>query len=151
MSGAEISEEIERETSGKWKPSPGSIYPLLARLQDRNYTKELPIDESGMKRYVLTDRGKTFFNEQVKLGQAFLEKLEWLAPMLIGGFQFGANHQNLLEARESAKRVLETFLGFQAIRDKLKEQDIAEIVKILDASDKQLKKIARRIKQNLPA
>ena len=63
MSGVEIVEEIEQETRGFWKPSPGSIYPLLARLQDKGYTNELSTGESGLKRYVLTDEGKTFFQK----------------------------------------------------------------------------------------
>jgi len=151
MSGAEIVEVIERETGGKWKPSPGSIYPLLAWLQDKGYTSESSTVESGMKRYVLTDKGKEFFEEQVKFGQSFLEKLEWLAPMLVGGFHFGTNHENLLYAKESAKRLLETFIEFQAIKDSLTKQDVEEIAKILDNSDSQLKKIARRIKEKKPA
>ncbi len=151
MSGAEIVEVIERETGGKWKPSPGSIYPLLAWLQDNSYTKELSTVESGMKRYILTEEGKKFFEEQVKFGQKFLKKLEWLAPMLVGGFHFGTNNENLLYARESAKRVLETFIEFQAIKDNLTKQDVEEIVKILDYSDRELKKIARRIKENKSA
>jgi DNA-binding PadR family transcriptional regulator len=151
MSGAEIVEVIERETGGKWKPSSGSIYPLLAWLQDKGYTSGSSTVESGMKRYVLTDRGKQFFEEQVKFGQSFLEKLEWLAPMLVGGFHFGANHENLLYAKESAKRLLETFIEFQAIKDSLTKQDVEEIAKILDYSDSQLKKIARRIKEKKPA
>ena len=40
MSGAEIVNKIEHETGGKWKPSPGSIYPLLAGLQERGFTQE---------------------------------------------------------------------------------------------------------------
>jgi len=151
MSGAEIVEVIERETGGKWKPSPGSIYPLLAWLQDKGYTNESSRVESGMKRYILTEEGKKFFEEHVKFGQKFLEKMEWLAPMLIGGFHFGTNHENLLDARESAKRVLETFIEFQAIKDNLTKQDVEEIVKILDYSDRQLKKIALRIKEKKPA
>jgi DNA-binding PadR family transcriptional regulator len=151
ISGVEIVEEIERETGGKWKPSPGSIYPLLAWLQHKGYTCELSIIESGMKRYSLTEKGKEFFEEQVKFGQKFLEKLEWIAPMLVGGFHFGTNHENLLYAKESAKRLLETFIEFQAIKDSLTKQDVEEIVKILDYSDRQLKKIARRIKEKKPA
>jgi DNA-binding PadR family transcriptional regulator len=151
MSGAEISEEIERETGGKWKPSPGSIYPLLARLQDKGYTNESPIGESGMKRYILTDKGKSFLEEQVKFGQKFLEKLECLVPMLVGGFDFGINNEILRDARVSAKRALETFIEFRDIKDNLTKQDVEEIVKILDDCNKQLKKIARRIKEKKPA
>ena len=151
LSGVEIVEVIEKETGGKWKPSPGSIYPLLAWLQDKGYTIESSTVESGMKRYALTDKGKEFFKEQVKFGQKFLEKLEWLAPMLVGGFHFGINHENLIHARESAKRVIETFIEFQDIKDSLTKQEIEEIVKILDYCDGQLKKITRRIKEKKPA
>ena len=40
MSGSEIVGKIERETGGKWKPSPGSIYPLLGGLQEKGFTQE---------------------------------------------------------------------------------------------------------------
>jgi len=151
MSGAEIVEEIERETCGKWKPSSGSIYPLLAWLQDKGYACESSTAESGMKRYSLAVKGREFFEEQVKFGQKFLEKLEWLAPMLVGGFHFGTNHENLLYARESAKRVLETFMEFHARQDDLTKQDVQEIARILDDSNRQLKRIALRIKEKKPA
>jgi len=147
MSGAEIVEEIERETGGRWKPSPGSIYPLLAWLHNKGYTNELSTGESGMKRYVLTDEGKIFFEEQVKFGQKFLEKLECLVPMFVGGFDFGVNHENLQYAKESAKRAIETFMNLREIKDNLTKQDVEEIAKILDDADKQLKEIARRVKE----
>lgn len=148
MSGAEIVEEIERETGGRWKPSPGSIYPLLASLQDKGYTNESPTGESGMKQYVLTDEGKTFFEEQVKFGQKFLKKLEFLAPMLVGGFQFGINHENLRGVRGPAKRVVKTFIDLRAaMKDNLTKQDAEEIAEILNDCSKKLEKIAQRIKE----
>ncbi len=147
MSGAEIVEEIERETGGRWKPSSGSIYPLLAWLQDKGYTTESPTIESGMKRYVLTDEGKTFFGNQVKFGQKFLKKLEFLAPLFVGGFQFGINHQNLRGVRESGKRLVKTFIDLRdAAKDNLTKQDAEEIAKILNSCAERLEKIAGRIK-----
>ena len=62
MSGAEIVGEIEKQT-GSWKPSPGSIYPLLSSLYKKGFTKELPKDEQGFKRYSFTDEGKKFFEK----------------------------------------------------------------------------------------
>ena len=50
--------KLQKHTGGNWKPSPGSIYPmLLAWLQDNQYIKELP-HENGLKRYELTQTGK---------------------------------------------------------------------------------------------
>jgi len=152
MSGAQIVEEIERETDGKWKPSPGSIYPLLASLQEKGYTNESPTGESGMKQYVLTDQGKTFFEEQVKFGQKFMKKLEFLAPMLVGGFQFGVSHENLRDVRGSAKRVVKTFIELRtAMKDNLTKQDAEEIAQILNDCSRKLEKIAQRIKKTEPA
>jgi DNA-binding PadR family transcriptional regulator len=145
MSGAEIVEAIERETGGKWKPSSGSIYPLLGWLQDKGFASEVSAVESGMKRYSLTGKGKEFFKEQVRVGQKFLEKMEWLAPMLIGGFDYGTDHENLLCAKESAKRVLETFIELDAKRESLTKQNIEEIAKILDYSNSQLRNIVEKI------
>ncbi len=75
MSGSEIINEIESRTSGRWKPSPGSIYPLLAWLQDNGHVKELPMDQGGMKRYQLTDSGKTLLEEQRKISEEQREKI----------------------------------------------------------------------------
>lgn len=67
MSGSEMMEEIEKETDGRGKPSPGSVYPLLAWLQDNGYTKEIHVEETGVKRYMLTEQGEKFFEEQTRL------------------------------------------------------------------------------------
>jgi DNA-binding PadR family transcriptional regulator len=150
MSGAEIVEEIERDTGGKWKPGSGSIYPLLALLQGKGYTESSTL-EKGMKRYSLTDKGKEFFVEQVKLGQNFLKKLECLAPMLVGGFQLGPDNENLLCGRESAKRVLQTFMELHAKQDSLTKQDVEEVSKILDDSNAQLKQIVQRVNGKKPS
>ncbi len=70
MSGSELMEEIQKHTGGTWKPSPGSIYPLLAWLQDNAYIKELPT-ENGFKRYELTQSGKELLEEQTKISEKF--------------------------------------------------------------------------------
>jgi DNA-binding PadR family transcriptional regulator len=75
MSGSEIINEIESRTNGRWKPSPGSVYPLLAWLQDNGHVKELPMDQGGMKRYQLTDTGKTLLEEQRKIMEEQREKI----------------------------------------------------------------------------
>ena len=98
-----------------------------------------------MKRYSLTDRGKEFFKDQLRVGQKFMEKMEWLAPLLIGGFDFGTDGENLLSAKESAKRVLQTFIELDAKRDTLTKKNVAEIARILDYSNSQLRKIVEKI------
>jgi DNA-binding PadR family transcriptional regulator len=145
MSGAEIVAKISQETGGKWKPSPGSIYPLLSGLEEQSFTHGVSPIEGGMKRYSLTEDGKEFFKKQASLGQKFMEKMECLTPMFIGGFHFGINEENLLSAKESAKRVLQTFIELDAKKETLTKENVNEITRILDNSNIQLRKIIELI------
>jgi DNA-binding PadR family transcriptional regulator len=67
MSGAEIIREIEDNTSMRWKPSPGSIYPLLSWLLESGYTRELSGSEAGVRRYELTEDGRKVLEEDKQL------------------------------------------------------------------------------------
>ena len=148
MSGAKIAKHIEKETRGRWKPGPGSIYPLLAWLRKKGYTKELPGEEAGVRSYVLTEEGKEFFKEQVELGQRFLKKLEYLAPMLIVGLQFGPSHEKLPHVREPVKRFVMALLDLRTVaRDILTQQNVTEITKILNDGSQKLEKIIQEIKE----
>jgi len=147
MSGAKIVEHIEKETRGRWKPGPGSIYPLLAWLRKKGYTKEI-LREAGVKNYVLTEKGKDFFKEQVKFGQTFLKKLEYLAPMLIGEAQFSPNHEKIRQIREPAKRFVMALLDLRTVaRDRLTQQNVTEIVKILRDGSERLERIIQKTKE----
>jgi DNA-binding PadR family transcriptional regulator len=145
MAGVEIVEVIERETGGKWKPSSGSIYPLLAWLHDKGYTTELPSEETGIKRYALTAKGKAFFEKQIHFGQKMLDKLELVIPLLISGFQFDPNDEKILSGtREPAKRVVIALLNLRAAKYQLTEQDEKEIEKILKKAADELEALVQR-------
>ena len=145
FSGSEIVGKITRETGGKWKPSPGSIYPLLAGLKEKGFTQDSLSVENGMRHYSLTNSGQEFFKEQLLLGQKFMEKMEYLVPMFIGGFYFDKNEDNLLSAKESAKIVLQTFIELDAKKGTLTKENVTEITRILDNSNTQLRKIIEEI------
>lgn len=53
MKGSDIIKVMTDRTNGWWKPSPGSVYPLLSDLESSGYIRKL---ESG--KYELTDQGK---------------------------------------------------------------------------------------------
>jgi len=81
--GSEIMNEIERKTHGTWRPSPGSIYPLLAYLEKQNYIQQKEID--GVKRYVITDKGTSLLKEAreaLRKERAF-EKFGFLFPLSV--------------------------------------------------------------------
>ena len=149
MSGVEIVELIEEDTRGFWKPSPGSIYPLLARLHDKGYTTESSTSESGLKRYILTDEGKLFFKKQVQLGRNFMTKLEYLVPMFIGGFHLNTQYQHLRVADDAAKRLAKIFIDTRTtIRDNLTPHDADKIAAILTDCADQLEIFIQNITEN---
>lgn len=51
--GAEIMDEIEAMSQGWWRPSPGSVYPMLEEM-----TKEGLILKREDGRYAITDKGR---------------------------------------------------------------------------------------------
>lgn len=51
--GAEIMDDIERMSWGGWRPSPGSIYPLLDEM-----TRDGLIQKRDDGRYEITERGR---------------------------------------------------------------------------------------------
>jgi DNA-binding PadR family transcriptional regulator len=54
--GAEIMDQIEMASQGWWRPSPGSVYPLLDELE-----KEGSIKKRDEGKYELTDKGQKEF------------------------------------------------------------------------------------------
>lgn len=61
MHGYELINEFEERTGGRWKPSPGSIYPTLALLEDEGLVRSSADD--GRKRFELTDAGRAWLAE----------------------------------------------------------------------------------------
>jgi DNA-binding PadR family transcriptional regulator len=56
--GYQLMEEIESRSGGAWRPSPGSVYPALAQLEDEALIRS---DESaGRRSFELTDEGRTY-------------------------------------------------------------------------------------------
>ena len=137
MSGSEMMAEIEEETDGQWKPSPGSIYPLLSWLQDRGYIKEAD-GEVGIRRYTLTEQGKALLEQHVKTREELRERFRHFAPMPgFMGLLRGMTHVGMAlwdlhdtlrhkpsgEALEETKKVLEeTAAKIEAITQKLEKQ-----------------------------
>jgi len=61
MAGIEVIREIERMSMGLWRPSPGTIYPLLKLLEKEGLVKSKEV--GGMRIYELTDRGEAVAGE----------------------------------------------------------------------------------------
>jgi DNA-binding PadR family transcriptional regulator len=57
MHGYQVIQELESRTDGRWRPSPGSVYPTLQQLQDEGLVKATEI-ETGRRVFELTGAGR---------------------------------------------------------------------------------------------
>jgi DNA-binding PadR family transcriptional regulator len=147
LSGSEIISEIGKRTNGIWKPSPGSVYPLLAWLQDNGYIKEVPAEESGTKRYTLTDNGKKLLEEQRKIRTHFRDKAKFFAPPFFGVMWCGLPAEKAAELRESSRRLLKAFASIGvSVGEKFSEQVFEETLKVLNEAANKLEEINSKLK-----
>jgi DNA-binding PadR family transcriptional regulator len=56
MHGYQIIQELTSRSEGVWRPSPGSVYPTLAQLEDEGMVEVEKVD--GKRIFRLTDQGK---------------------------------------------------------------------------------------------
>ena len=74
--GYDVIRELEERSGGRWRPSPGSVYPTLQMLEDEGLvTGE---ERDGKRVYALTDAGRAALNER-------RDGADWKPPWEDGG------------------------------------------------------------------
>lgn len=71
MTGKEIIDRATLQSEGKWKPSPGLIYPLLGRLLDDGLVME---DKDG--RYMITKKGLEITSDLQSFGTMIQKQID---------------------------------------------------------------------------
>lgn len=62
--GYQIMQALEERSAGKWRPSPGSVYPALQQLEDEGLVRA---EEAGNGRlFQLTDQGRAYVKEHAE-------------------------------------------------------------------------------------
>ena len=149
MSGSEIMDEIEKTTNGLWKPSPGSVYPLLAWLQDNGYVEELPTDRNGLKRYQLTQNGKNLLEEQRKIRIKFRKEAKLFAPPFLGALWFKIPPEKTVEVRETMRRLMSAFFELGGnLEQKFSEVALEQARKVLDETAEKLEELNRKLSES---
>jgi DNA-binding PadR family transcriptional regulator len=147
-SGSEIMNEIESKTEGQWKPSPGSIYPLLAWLQDKGYTNEAPNQEAGMKRYALTDEGKAFLEEHVKRGKEIRERFGAFRTPFYRFPWLNSYPKKVQELLESGKSFMKASWNLlEILREKYDEETVTNAKEVFKQATEKLNEIAKKLEQ----
>ncbi|WXG42112.1 MAG: PadR family transcriptional regulator [Candidatus Freyarchaeum deiterrae] len=147
MSGSEIMSEIERQTNGQWRPSPGSIYPLLSWLEEKGFIKEDAVD-TGMKRYALTEQGKTLLEDLTKIKEAMIERVRQFKS--ISHFMeapwleiFSERSTGIFIAMQKLDDVIFRLLG--RLKQEYSEEAAEEAKKTLEETAMKIEDIVRRL------
>jgi len=145
MSGSEIMEEIEKQTGGQWKPSPGSVYPLLTWLRENGYAEELPREVTGIKRYVFTEKGAKFFEEHANFEDKLQKKMGSMASML---FLWTDPHsKKLIKIQEPIRQFVASLYNlWGALQVKFTEQALNEVEQFLNASTEKVEELTKKIR-----
>jgi DNA-binding PadR family transcriptional regulator len=60
--GYQIMQEVEQRSDGVWRPSPGSVYPALAQLEDEGLIRTEEVE--GRRAFAITDAGREALSER---------------------------------------------------------------------------------------
>jgi DNA-binding PadR family transcriptional regulator len=93
MHGYEVIRELEARSGGRWRPSPGSIYPTLQMLEDEGLVKGEERD--GKRIFEITDAGREALAARTEEGGATpwedaAEEDDPLQDLRNAAFQLGA-------------------------------------------------------------
>ena len=159
MSGSEIINEIEKKTNGHWKPSPGSIYPLLSWLQDNGHVRELPTDQNGMKRYELTESGKVLLDEQKGIIEEQRKRIDeqrrsymnfkkhtgFVGPPFMTGPWFHFPSEESVKVRKSIRGLVAAFFELgENLQTNFSEQILEEAIKVLDETTGKIEELNKK-------
>lgn len=145
MSGSEIMEEVEKQTGGQWKPSPGSVYPLLTWLRENGYAQVLPREATGIKRYVLTEKGSKFFEEHANFEDKLQKKIVPISPFFF--LRMGLQADGLQKLQEPVKRFFEALLDLRSnLQENLTDQALSEVEHLLNDASGKIEELNERLR-----
>src|SRR4029077_20462213 len=62
MNGYQLISQIAERSGGRWRPSPGSVYPTIQQLEDEGLVEA--DDERGRRTLRLTEEGRRYLEER---------------------------------------------------------------------------------------
>jgi DNA-binding PadR family transcriptional regulator len=109
--GYQLMQVIEERSDGRWRPSPGSVYPLLSQLEDEGLVRAA--EREGTKLFELTEAGRQQVAEAQDATPPWEIEDDGLAGRrdmrrLVGEVAAAAMQVNHLGSERQAEQALET-------------------------------------------
>jgi len=140
MTGTQIMQEFSDRTDGEWNPSPGTIYPLLASLEEDGFIETVKI-EGRSKTYHLSDEGRSRIVKMIKIRKGGIGHKTRLGPKLWE--QFLDPSERLRFHIHWLDHAIE---GFDAVAETLKTKDRQLLLKHLEEMNKKVSSIIDTLK-----
>ena len=135
MTGKEIIDKATVQSEGKWKPSPGLIYPLLGRLLDDGL---VTVDDVG--KYTITKKGIEITSDLESFGNVMQKQLDVMLRVgNVGKFMAMDIIDRIAVVGSALSSNLESMS--QAERAKYREFLQSELQKLDDQQTKEKEKI----------
>ncbi len=86
--GYQLMQTIEERSGGRWRPSPGSVYPTLSQLEDEGLVRST--ESEGARHFEITDAGREHLETRADepapwgAGEEGPNPLKEIAPLVIG-------------------------------------------------------------------
>ncbi len=64
LNGYQLMQGLEDRSEGRWRPSPGSVYPALQQLEDEGLIRSAHIEGESGRAFELTDAGRKHLEER---------------------------------------------------------------------------------------
>ena len=64
LNGYQLMQGLEERSDGRWRPSPGSVYPALQQLEDEGLIRGVPSEGESGRAFELTDKGREHLAER---------------------------------------------------------------------------------------
>ncbi|HJF21201.1 PadR family transcriptional regulator [Mammaliicoccus lentus] len=117
--GYQIIKDLEAKFKGFYSASPGSVYPILQMLEDREFVS---ISKDGKKKvYTITDEGKQFLEENGN-NDEFTKRMEQFQSMDMG---------KMKESRSELQELFKSFMlaGKISMQDDKKYEQFQQLIK----------------------
>ena len=116
--GYQIIKDLEERFKGFYSPSPGSVYPILQMLEDREFVS---ISKDGKKKvYSITEEGEKFLEENIN-NDEFTQRMEQFQNI---------DFEQLKASREQLHEVFQGFMkaSQQALQDEELKKEFDQFV-----------------------
>ncbi len=106
--GYDIIAQIERRTKGLWRPSPGSVYPILKELAEEGHLSK--VEENRRDVYQITEKGREELSRLELREGRILDTASKIGEVTVGIFLGGAAlfERTLEGASQACDKVIRT-------------------------------------------